>query len=146
MTSSLTKQENLAPKAKIVELLILLKSSEGFTNREMAAQLGVNENYLSRVTNGRAAGSEQLLAGLRLLLELENLKKEVVELRAGQAALRKFMGQSEIGGGANRLNEAGINSTAPERTVPATDRPPVAYVKRRNRKKLPPESTPPATT
>jgi hypothetical protein len=146
MTPRIILQQKTDTQSQIIAALMSLRDGCGKQNQEIAAALSVQANFLSGVYKGNRNGSKQLLAGLRLLLELENLKKEVIELRAGQAALRKFMGQSEIGGGAKRLNEAGINSTAPERTVPATDRPPAAYVKRQLRKKLPPGGTPPAAT
>jgi transcriptional regulator with XRE-family HTH domain len=68
-------QQEINLNAKIKALLIELRSDLGLSNREIAENISVSETYLSNVFNGSKEGSEQLLAGLKLLrrvIELES--------------------------------------------------------------------------
>jgi transcriptional regulator with XRE-family HTH domain len=79
MTSRKIAQQELAPKAKILASLMLLRNTYGLTGRQIAGLLGVNENYLSRVFNGKEAGSNQLASALDMLLELTKIRQEQEE-------------------------------------------------------------------
>jgi hypothetical protein len=59
----------------IKEILMVLRTNFGMTTRVISRVLGVHENYLSKVLNGKKDGSGQLYCGLKLLLELETLKR-----------------------------------------------------------------------
>lgn len=91
MTQRITLQHKIAAADNIKDLLIRLRSQFGFTNRALAARIGVNENYLSRVYNGGENPSQLFCHCIALLIELETLKLETESLRAGKAALRNFM-------------------------------------------------------
>lgn len=68
-------QQEISLGTNIKAVLIELRNNYGVSNREIAERICVSESYLSNVFNGGKEGSEQLLAGLRLLkrvIELEN--------------------------------------------------------------------------
>lgn len=79
MTQRKTSQQESSPKTKILAVLMLLRNTYGMTGREIAGMLGVNENYLSRVFNGKELGSNQLAAALEMLLELTKIRREQEE-------------------------------------------------------------------
>lgn len=95
MTTEQTSQHKSSLKDKILDNLIALRDKYGFKNREIASKLGMNENYLSRVFNGNAEGSPQLLAGLLLLKELTELKRSGVnqELSRELEAMKQRIGE-----------------------------------------------------
>jgi len=63
--------------SKISAVLIELKTDYDFTGREIARRIGIDEAHLSNVGRGNVAGSQQLFAGLLLLLELNRAEKEL---------------------------------------------------------------------
>lgn len=67
MTSVLTNQVELNRRSHIVDNLIELRTKFSLSNREIAEYLGVNENYISRLLNKRAAGSVQIARALMFL-------------------------------------------------------------------------------
>jgi len=97
MTTKRRLQASSQYSEKIKETLILLRGDFELSNREIALNLGVGENYLSNVFNGGKAGSEQLLKGLELL-------KEVIELRKQVASAKSPIAQ-EIAAIRQRLDE-----------------------------------------
>lgn len=94
MSQRITSQEKTSGADNIKVLLIRLREEFQFTNRAMAARLGVNENYLSRVFNGREKISPLFLSCVSMLLELETLKKEMVEVAAAKRAIQAIMAPS----------------------------------------------------
>jgi hypothetical protein len=93
--------QNKKSHLKTIEAsLILLKEKYGMSGREIAERLGMNENYISGVYNGKRPGSAQLQRALEMLLRLEQLTKNptsfnwpddllgaVVEKRAAMAGM-----------------------------------------------------------
>jgi transcriptional regulator with XRE-family HTH domain len=90
MTSGETVQQENSLQEKISACLILLKRNFGFSTREVAARVGMNENYLSGVLNGKRAGSDQLLKALEMLQTIaagERFPKHEMAFRATAARL-----------------------------------------------------------
>lgn len=67
-------QTESSTQLKIEEVLIQLKETFDLKSGVIAERLGISQTYISSVTSGKKLGSRQLLAGLELLLELEELK------------------------------------------------------------------------
>ena len=108
MPSVLTTQQKNDLKLNISAALMSLKECFNLSSRQIAQRLAVNENYLSRVYNGRGNGSPQLLAGLNLLVELETFKKENEKISAAKRAIQLLTGAPA---GENLILNEGISSS-----------------------------------
>lgn len=83
-------QDESEPSSNIKANLIELNSCFNFTFSQISKLVGVSESFLSRVLNGKAEGGRQLDATLKILIQLETLKRETQETLALRSAIRKI--------------------------------------------------------